>query len=344
MPESECTQQFRKPVKESGKGGKLMKTSSSHLSNYPLLSLAICDFLTGAINIPYFIVFSFDVVPPAMYKTFAYWMYTLHSLLAVSGSYHILIITAEKYLAIIRPLRHHLVTKKTVFKFLAGIWITSAFVAVIPIVWNQSSSRLLWYIIHAAFCLVFVFFVPYAFIIYAFTTMFRAITKRQRPPSVHGDTSTLQVNDRKCILVFAIMAAIFLFCWLPYFTIMLVIYVNQYQNSDISSIIKAAEAFAIVRYMTSIINPLLYTFFKRDFWLALRNLPLKRGSTSFALENISTRRRPSSVLFYLTSRLRSISDVSSRRLMPSGNEGRLSMDCDRAEAHSGESINYITCV
>ncbi|KAL9953341.1 hypothetical protein ACROYT_G040743 [Oculina patagonica] len=264
---------------------KRLRTSS----NYLLLSLAINDFMTGAINIPYFIIFSFHVVPPVMIKHFGYWMYVLHTLMAISAAYHILIITAEKYLAIIKPLRHYLVTKKTVLKVLLGIWITSAFAAVVPVFWNESNSRYIWNIIHATVCIVMVFFVPYTFMIYAFTAMFKAISKRERP-SIHRDTPSLQQknnNDRKCVLVFTSMAAIFAFCWLPYFTIMLAIYVNLYLKSGIStSIEKAAQAFAIIRYMTSIANPLLYTFFKRDFRLALRNRPLKRTSTSMPLESI----------------------------------------------------------
>ena len=254
---------------------KTLRTSS----NYLLFGLAICDFLTGVINIPYFIIFSFEVVPPTIAKHFRYWMYILHTLMAVSAGYHILIINAEKYLAIIKPLRHHLITKKTTFKILAGIWMISALVAIIPIAWENSNSRLVWYIIHASVCLFIVFLAPYAFIIYAFTVMFRVISKRQRP-RLQNDNTRLRFQtkrntdrDRKCIVVFAIMATFFVFCWLPYFTIMLIIYVKQYQSSPFPvSISNVFEVFAIVRYMTSITNPLLYTFFKRDFCLALKTL------------------------------------------------------------------------
>ena len=140
----------------------------------------------------------------------------------------------------------------------------------------------------------------YTFMIYAFAAMVKVISRRERP-SVHRDTPRSQqknFNDRKCVFVFALMAAIFALCWLPYFTVMLVIYVNYYLKSDISvSIDEAAQAFGIIRYMTSISNPLLYTFFKRDFRLALRNRSLRRGSTSIPLES--------------TSRLRSQSDLRS---------------------------------
>ena len=268
-------------------------------SNYMLLSLAICDFLTGAMNIPYFIVFSFQVVTSAMFNKL---QYILHTLLSVSAAYHILLITADKYLAIKRPLRHYLVTKKNVFNILLGIWMTSTLIAVIPIVWNESSSRLLWYIIHSAICLLVVFFIPHAFMIYAFAVMFKIITKRDRPP-LCSQTSRLQnknITDRKCVLLFVVMAAIFALCWLPYFTMMLMININDYLESDTSiSIRKATEAFAIIRYTASITNPLLYTYFKSDFWLEILNSLFKRwfsgSSASRRKKMFYFKKRPSSV-------------------------------------------------
>ena len=252
-------------------------------SNYLLFSLAICDFLTGAINIPYFIVFSFQVVKSAIFYHF---QYILHTLMAVSAGYHILMITAEKYLAITRPLKHYLLTKKMVLKIVAGIWITSAVLAVIPFSWDVSQLRLLYYSIHAGVCLVVVFFIPYVFMIYAFLIMFRSINKRDRPSPAQKDTLRLQqndVNDRKCILVFATMAVIFAFCWLPYFTIMLINNINDYREPETrlsdteTSTIEAIEAFTIIRYVVSITNPLLYTYFKRDFWLEIRSLCFSSG-------------------------------------------------------------------
>ena len=256
-------------------------------SNYLLLSLAICDFLTGTINIPYFILFSFQVVPLA---NFNYGMYLLHTLMAVSAAYHILAITAEKYLAVIRPLRHYLVTKKTVWKILGGIWITSAFIAVIPMSWKDSQSRLIWYIVHATLCIFLVFLVPYTFMIYAFTAMFKVIAKRKRP-SITRKSSRLQrknISDQKCVLVFALMAAIFAVCWLPYFSLTLATYVTYLTSGSLALIKPVSEVFVIIRYMTSITNPMLYTFFKRDFRLALLNRPLNRGSTSIPLKSTST--------------------------------------------------------
>lgn len=282
-------------------------------SNYLLLGLAVCDFLTGAVNIPYFIIFSFNVVPSRMFDQFAFWMYALHTLTAVSAAYHILVITTEKFLAIAQPLRHHIVTKKAVFKVLAGIWFISAFIAIIPLSWQNAKSKRIAFIIHSSFCLALVFLVPYVFMVYAYTVMFKAVSGRKRP-SQHGHKQRLQKKnktDRKCIFVFALMAAIYLCCWLPYFTLMLIINIKFYTKSnDFVAIEKATDAFAVIRYITSATNPLLYTFFKRDFWIALHGVSVRRNSTSS--ENSSLTQRSQFSLRYFSVKRQSRSLDSSK--------------------------------
>ena len=291
------------------------RKSLRNSSNYLLLGLAVCDFLTGAVSIPYFIIFNFNVVPPTSFQQFAFWMFALHTFMAVSAAYHILVITAEKYLAILQPLRHHIVTKKAVFKVLAGIWFISALIAVLPLTWQNSKSQL-GLIIHSSFCLVFVFLVPYVFMLYAFTVMFKAVSGRKRP-SQHRHRQRLQKKnrtDRKCILVFALMAAIYLSCWLPYFTLMLIanikLYCRSYDFITDSVFLKTVDVFSTMRFITSASNPLLYTFFKRDIWRALRGLS-KRRKSSFVFEQASSLRVSSLRFFFLKRRSTSVDSAHS---------------------------------
>ena len=261
------------------------RKSLRNSSNYLLLGLAVCDFLTGAVNIPYYIIFSFEVVPWSMRNDFAYWMVVLQTLVAVSAAYHILVITGEKYLAIIKPLKHYLVTKTTVFKVLAGIWMVSAFIATIPFAWRKAQSKI-WDITHSVICLVIVFLVPYVFMVYMYAVMFKAVNGRNRPSQHGGSVKRLRTKrskDRKCIIVFAVMTAIYLCCWLPYFTLMLTYMIKCFIKSkefDVAD--KITEAFVIIRFITSVTNPLLYTFFKRDFWSALNSISMKEMA-SFAV-------------------------------------------------------------
>lgn len=257
-------------------------------SNCILLGLAVCDFLTGTISIPYFLVSLSDVVPGNMYHDFAVWMQIQQMTLAISTGYHILFITAEKYMAIIAPFRHRVVTKKTVFKCLAAIWLVSGFIATIPLAWKPGRPV---YIGYYATCLVIVFCIPYAFMVYAYTVMFKKVNHRRRPSSrTMKDTLRFEKrkrSDLKCILVFAIMAAMYLCCWFPYFTFTLAVFIKITPEDEPVSC-KVAEIIVVFRYINSITNPLLYTFFKRDFWLSLRNLSSFKKQASYSALNRST--------------------------------------------------------
>ena len=278
-------------------------------SNYVLLSLAICDFSIGAIAIPYFIVYSFGILPPQMYDG----VYASHTLLAISGAYHILFITGLKYMATVSPLKHHVVTKSLVLKIVLGVWITSTVFAIIPVVLHIAEASARWDVIHTAVFLVMVFLFPYIFMIYAYIAMFSAITKRQRPSLIKNKNSREQKkkkSDRKCILVFAAMASIFACCWFPYFIVMLLV------NIRLKVLFSVFEAVVVIRYITSLANPLLYTFFKRDFWSAFQNLLQNKEKVS------STSQKSQIRSLSLTSRLRSRSSVNSRRLTTLEGEGQ----------------------
>ena len=74
------------------------------------------------------------------------------------------------------------------------------------------------------------------------------------------------------------MAVTHAVCWMPYFTAMLIYSIAPLVPiADTNSVDKVAELFAIIRFLTSLINPLLYIFFKRDFREALRMLCGAKG-------------------------------------------------------------------
>ena len=260
------------------------KRSLCNSSNYLLLSLSVCDFLTGTVSIPYFIIFSFpDIMQFGDFATDL--MFVIHNFLAISSGYHILVITGEKYLAISKPIRHHLLRKSTIWKVSLGVWVISAGFALVPFAWWKLPFPIIQEVVYSASCLFMIFVVPYAFMIYSYIIMFKAISKRKMPRQQNDVQKTrfqkTKRDDKKCILVFATMAAIYALCWMPYFIVMLIIHLSPFylildEKSDMA-LDQAAELFAIIRFMTSVVNPLLYTYFKRDFWRALKALLRAKG-------------------------------------------------------------------
>ena len=275
--------------------------------NYLLLSLAISDIMTGLINIPLFlselILNQTSVLIPALRGTSA----VFHNVISFSIAYHITAITAEKYLAVVNPFGRNMMTTKTAAKVALAVWLWSTLLGTIPASWFE--DWLAWEGIalylqagYNIICLVIVFLFPFSFILYAYCIMFRAVSSKA------GLTKSLQrknsrafkkaANEKKAMIILLSMAIAFAVCWMPWFTLMLtysLIYIEWLPEEHASPLEPAAHIFVIVRYVSSAINPLLYTFFKQDFWNAFRVVVLKKPPRrpSLSMRVVSQRTRGS---------------------------------------------------
>ena len=252
-------------------------------SNYLLLSLAVCDFFNGSINIPLFL-WAFAVVPlqRTKYLPLICAVEVSHNLVAITAACHITLITAEKYIAITRPFKFHVIKKKTMLVALAGAWLISSLMAVAPAGWfskrmGKIPIALTLEITYNVFCLLAVFVVPYTFIIYAHVAMFRKAFQKKSQFLCRNASRKIckkKKNELKCLVIFATMATVFLLCWLPWFVLRLIysLVSKKLIIPDSKLLDTASQVILIARYLTSAINPLLYTFFKHDFWIALKRM------------------------------------------------------------------------
>ena len=257
-------------------------------ANYVLFSLAACDFITGVINIPLFIVVAFTrLIAPRDLLYMVLLVSVFNNFTAISACYHILAATTEKYLSIIWPVKHRSITRKTVFIVLQVVWMVSFIVAFIPFTWVNMEDRETQGELtlgHVIFCLVAVFLLPYTFMIYAFVAIFKSISNQGKTKGnfISRSNFNRQVAlERRCLILFSSMATVFLVCWLPWFILLLLFKVED--NMEDMEI--AAHVFVLVRYATSIINPLLYTFFRRDFNKALKSLFKRKRSQRFSRDS-----------------------------------------------------------
>ena len=250
--------------------------------NDVLFSLAFCDFMTGVMIIPLFIIVVFTpVVTSSEVKDYLSRLVgVLNNLSAISTCYHILAATTEKYLSIIWPVTHRMISKKTVKAVLGVVWAVPVIVVFIPFAWmnmEDSNTREKLDLGHVIFCLIAVFLLPYSFMIYAFVVIFKWISNKGKVKSKVLSSALLsrQANlEKRCLILFASMATVYLVCWLPWFILMLLYKV--YKNGNELRI--PSQVIVLVRYATSIVNPVLYTFFRRDFKTALKSL-FRKGLT-----------------------------------------------------------------
>lgn len=255
-------------------------------ANYLLVSLAVADFITGTVNIPLFIAFT-----STLDRQIILILDPFNKLTAILTAYHILVVTAEKYIAIVKPLRHHSANPKMSFIVLGVVWLISSVIAVVPSFWlsmmpqTDPMTKVHLQLGHDVFCFVFVFLLPYIFIVYAQVIMFKAISKSKNKKGLRRTVTSSNAsrrnaqniaNERKCLAVFASMAILFAICWLPWFLLTFLATLTAVVKELRPTIAKPGflpllKTFAIVRFATSIINPILYTFFKRDFMNACKS-------------------------------------------------------------------------
>ena len=263
-------------------------------TNYLLFSLAVCDFMTGVINIPVAIIVIVGVFASPKGVTLGAFMVALHNMVVVLVVYHIFAITMERYYAIVRPFRHRQITKKSTVKIIVVIWMVAILLSFLPFLWWRKFLSSPDHIVdkatrkiqmgHTIFCIVFVFLLPYIFIVYSQVAMFRKIKQAtyNLQTAVKGDKRNSAIhgggvrNFKRSLIIFALMAFVHVLCWFPWY--ILTIFNNLWFpiSEELKTVLtQCSHAFLIIRYLTSIANPVLYTFFKRDFQGALKTIILR---------------------------------------------------------------------
>ena len=267
-------------------------------TNCLLLSLAVCDIMNGLVCIPLFIVVVLKVVTQPN-QHLGNFNVIFNNCVAMSAAYHILAITLERYFCIKRPFVHRQLTKKSMLKVALLVWFVALIIGFMPYAWySLSLTDYVAYqktqVGYVAFCLTFVFLVPCILIVASQTVMFKAIAKS----GGQGLTATKAAqrkakNDKKCLVIFALMAIIYVVCWLPWFILSLYysFWFIESRGDTMEKLISVTQWVVIFRYITSIVNPLLYTFFKRDFLEAFKLLILKRRSRESYLSSSCTSRK-----------------------------------------------------
>lgn len=270
----------------------IWKPFLKEITNYFLVSLAVSDGLTGLVVIPlYFacnlsgtkieLCFSFDIV---------------HRLTAFSTVYHLLFITCDRYVAITRPFRHSAVfTSGVAYILLATAWGIALFLPLIQLAWYDPynlhviNDRIRRYELHYNItCSVIGFLLPVIVMILAYLEMLRIVTRHAR--AIEATTREKQVltKEKRAMVIFASMLLVYVVCWFPFFFFALV------QDLPAGYVAVPDVVYLILfffRFCTSIVNPILYVFFKTDFKKALREVvtqyECRAAVTGFLLQNYS---------------------------------------------------------
>ena len=247
--------------------------------------------MNGVLNIPIFLIRTFS--SPGKISL-GFFVVVLHNMVLVLVVYHIFTITLDRYYAITRPFRHRQVTKKSTLKIILGTWMVGILIAFLPLTWwweflssggaILDNTTLKIQAGYTVVCIILVFLFPYISITYLQVAIFRKINQGvynlaiadgkadHRNSFIHGGNVH---NMRRCLIIFAVMALVNLVCWFPWYTLSIINSLWFSISEEMrTALMQCSHAFLIIRYLTSIANPVLYILFKRDFQKALKTFLL----------------------------------------------------------------------
>ena len=254
------------------KGRRLLNIQSNRL----LLSLSICDFLSGI-----GVIFSalnnllpiFENPTTTLGYTYRIIVDIYIAFLVKTNVMHLCGITLDRYISLFYAFRYHcIVTKKSIKRYIIAAWLIPLIASSIQLSWlykvivghededdiKYISDIEVWYSVVS-----FIIFlaIPLILLAAAFFAMFFEIRRilRSTPPHHSEGLFEESVKQRRVIYVFGVMYLTFVILAMPYFYLRLLIDIYFWMGNEIFINKGVAHWTIILKQLTSIINPVLYT-------------------------------------------------------------------------------------
>lgn len=259
----------------------LHKSLRSYTNGF-VVSLAVSDILTGALLLPLYIT------APAFPGT----GYVVCAIL-LTGVANVCAVTLDRYLAILKPFTYYAIMTRHYIKFLVGSWILPIVISIIPLIWHPEhglSHTVYMFLLQGLGVIL-----PYMFVCIAYYHIFnraRIIVRRlRRESSLSGcshenkykgrKNSKDMVSEAKVAKMFALIAISFLLSWMP------VLYLTSVMSAvgDDGLVEKLSPVWLIdfslfTVALGSMVNPVIYSFFKPDFRNVIKRMLRRRTQRS----------------------------------------------------------------
>ena len=249
-------------------------------TNFFLAAMALTDVLTGLITIPFTIACNatYQYREDLCHVSEPFFAFTSLSTLAFIAT-----ITADRYLAIMKPLRYKVIlTKKRAKLIIAAVWVTAVFLALLPLVWvspgknkitNPSEEQLRADRIYTIVILCPII-MAFPLMVYTYIRIFKVIKRQRRLTREHerfftvgsASSSSSTAHEIRTVTIFCVMLAGYVFCWAPFAVTRILLSFNQ-GALGMEPIV--GYIIMTLPFVTSFLNPCCYGFGKRDFRYAI---------------------------------------------------------------------------
>ncbi|XP_068674697.1 D(1) dopamine receptor-like [Montipora foliosa] len=245
--------------------------------NQFLLSLAVCDILMAVLVTPGYAAFC---VGCTYTLTEFCWMFEGgKDICFLASTFNLLAISYDRYLAMYHPLRYQTrMSRKTIAVILSAVWITPVSLASVRNIWSHAQPRDVveeWNRIYSYFLLFIFVIVPIVIVSLINIAILVSVQKQKQKITVLNSKNDTGKHRRKqylqihkgtlsCVLV----VITFVFCWIPR-AFYYIFYLFNRPELVTPLLRKLSVTFLLFQSST---NPLIYSFYRREFGQALKIL------------------------------------------------------------------------
>ncbi|XP_067036166.1 octopamine receptor beta-1R-like [Acropora muricata] len=232
------------------------------ITNYFVVSLAVADIIVGVISIPIWI--SILLYSSAEIGEVVNTVYNVLDLFAGTSSIlHLVVISMERFFAVVYPIRHRNTSTKVYNVFLIAVWVIPAVACGSSIELKKTSREA-----NMLFLFITFFVVPLFVILSAYARIWHTASTRIQP--LQHSSRTMK-RDMRIAFTIALVIGFFVIAWLPFFTVqLLLVFCHQCQPEIYSKGLLLFVKF--MHYSNSAVNPIIYAIKIPEFRRAYKQL------------------------------------------------------------------------
>ncbi|XP_011069322.1 PREDICTED: tachykinin-like peptides receptor 86C [Acromyrmex echinatior] len=254
------------------------------ITNYFLVNLSIADLMMSLLNCAFNFIFLLNSNWP-----FGMVYCTINNFVAhvtvASSVFTLVVISFDRYMAIMYPLKHHMSRKRTVITLIL-IWGVSSALATPCLLYSTTSLRrysngttriscyLLWpdggylhskteYCYNLLFLTV-TYLVPMSVMAVCYTCMGRKLWGSKSIGELTHYQKEAMKSKRKVVKMFIIVVTIFAVCWLPYQGFFIFVYHHRH-FAESSYVQHVYLSFYWLAMSNSMVNPIIYYWMNNRF-------------------------------------------------------------------------------
>jgi len=256
-----------------------------------IIGLSSADFLVGAISLPFWIFITFCQYNDKAINFHSYQVFITGDIfIGASSILHLTGISIERCHAVLKPIKHKVMSKRVFYLASASAWVFSSMIAALQPLQYHS-----WQNVYTLLNAILVFFIPLSIISIAYVLVYRRSRANPGPCLIrHRASRDMMAREIRLSLTVGLITVLFVLAWLPLFSLTMLATFNLEMLPDPLTNTRLLDFVKWMHYSSSAINPFLYSYRNNDMkrtikliicrYLLRRNICLKdmfpRSSTT----------------------------------------------------------------